>query len=67
MSKQGLNSHGSHLFAVCRVVVDDDEGQRDEEETAVIEEYVLNQGRQKRPGYYRERDVCNVRNVMSIP
>lgn len=38
VSQQGLNSHGSHFFAFCRVIVDDDERQRDEEETAVFEQ-----------------------------
>lgn len=42
LGEQHLDSHGSHFFAACRVVVNHDEGQRGKEQTVVRKQQLLN-------------------------
>lgn len=42
VSQQGLDGHGGHFFTACRVVVDYDQGQRGEEQAAVLQQQFLN-------------------------
>lgn len=41
LGQQALDGHGGHFFTACRVVIDHNQGQRGEEEAAVLQQQGL--------------------------